>query len=342
MTFSGHIASPARTFLCGTLVWLALLAPSASAQGANVSSVGPRSTITFQLSRDALLSSSIEVARGIAVRREDWPTLVIATVRETPEGPEYCTGTLVGPRTILTAAHCLDAGDGIRAAELLVTIPTVSLKCEVHKDYLASPFVEGGVRNSFDYALCYIQSGRKFSALSGVRFDVIDGARRLSPAAPVLLTGFGCDRLSLTGIGGLSWTQAIGKLTIGDALVGSPTDTWSDEPNYFTVRSNPARDPSVCPGDSGGPLFSGITATAPSASPRRIRGVNSRVCTQVRGVTSEACARGRFRADWEVISSIAATGSESFTSWALAWSASHDGAVICGITREAGVSPCRP
>lgn len=301
-------------------------------------------SIIFQLAGTALLTSSFEVSNGIVVRREDWPTLVLAQTGPAPR-PETCTGTLVGPRTILTAAHCVDGGSGkpLRA-RLLVGSSLVPLHCDIHPDYLEADYAPTAPRSSRDYALCLITTVKKYAALTALRFEVVETQSSLEAGDRIMFTGYGCDRLSISSTGQLTWSEAKGKLSIGNGVVEVASGTWPSHLEYLTVRSNPAKDPAVCPGDSGGPLFSAVSAFDPAAGKsRRVRGVNSRVCAQLKGISYTACAPFLVAGTYDAISSVAATATPSFQSWAEQWlkEERNEGAIICGVNRKAGEVPCR-
>lgn len=301
-------------------------------------------TVVFRLAENALLSSSFEVANGTVVRREDWPTLVLAEIGGKPR-PETCTGTLVGPRAILTAAHCVDDGAAqALPARLLVGASLVTLRCDIHPDYMKDAYAAPEPRNSHDYALCFVATEKKYAALNALRFEVVETQHALDEGERVMFTGYGCDRLSISSQGAMTWSQAKGKLSIGNALVEAASGTWPQKAEYLTVRSDPTKDPSVCPGDSGAPLFTGVSALKPrEGKSRRVRGVNSRVCGQLRGVSYSACAPYQIAGKWDAISSIATTAAPSFRSWAQQWLKEdrNAGAIICGLNRQAGEVPCR-
>lgn len=63
------------------------------------------------------------------------------------DGQRRCTATAIGPRVVLTAAHCVA---GARAPSL--ADPPVGMQCSAHPSYRPS-----GIGMQFDYALCYLE-----------------------------------------------------------------------------------------------------------------------------------------------------------------------------------------
>ena len=294
-------------------------------------------SIEFRLATDVVPSGDIQLANGTVVDVADWSTLIMAQINVGTGGDgkqrvATCTATLVGPTVVLMAAHCVDnpLGAKPRAALLRVDGRKLALDCAIHPDYLKHDPRVSSPRGSEDWALCLVNDmGVPPATLASMKFDVVLATSPLALNEPVLMVGYGCSDLHVEN-GELAWSQSDKRLRIGDERISSPPIWGSLNPTYATIVSSKGLEPALCPGDSGGPLFSGIASDSPR-QPRRIRAVNSSVAVSKRS-----------DAGYDIVSMVAATGNSTFERWAKAWVNQHKlfKPVICGISRRPGESPC--
>lgn len=172
--------------------------------------------LTFRLP-GAGSGGGIQLDRGFVVAdSDDWCSLAVS---ETDLGNGYigrCTATLVGPVTMLTAAHCVDTGQGTATLPGTVTFgeETFESSCEMHPRYAAAELgAEGGVRNRYDYALCELTHAsddpRRTVDLTVVAPDNVDTASDVA-SRRILLTGYGCTDIVIDWNGEFTFRSADG------------------------------------------------------------------------------------------------------------------------------------
>ncbi len=291
----------------------------------------PGRVIDFRFASEAL-EDEFKLANGVTVRKSDWPTLLVATMAAAAPGSGSwtCTSTMIGPRVMLTAAHCVDDAGRMAVPTVMLGGSARRFTCEAHPDYMRRPHVPGSTRSSEDYALCMLDMpGDLPEPLASMRFDVVQPSIAPNVDDPVLLIGYGCSSLTVDAGGRLARNEPDGKLRIGDARIGTASDSTSSSA-YITVRSVVGKQAAICPGDSGGPVFSGVSESAPEGA-RRIRAVNSAVGPVPR-------TDGKY----DIASYLSSTAVPTFRSWSDAWLARHKHPVACGLNTRAGVLPCRP
>ena len=175
---------------------------------------------------------------------------LVTTSTRTGEQYVYCTGTLISPTVLLTAAHCnisSRTGTDVACVTFDVTLTDTSkLYCGT---FIASPY--------------YTQSQKDPNDLAVIVFD--KPIRGITPATVVQEVGYlddyGLDQSTQflsVGYGGTEFTNA----------PGGPTAQYTDTrmyatgtfnalgPGYIRISQNPATGSAgTCYGDSGGPQF---------------------------------------------------------------------------------------
>ncbi|MCE3289398.1 MAG: family peptidase [Caulobacter sp.] len=200
---------------------------------------------------DPPTAASEQVIGGTAVPNpaESWP----ATLKFL-SGGGMCTSTVIGPRVILTAAHCIADG-----ATGTVTTPgfTTTATCNHHPGY--------AVDYRLDVALCLTAAAVKLPGPNPAFETLNTDPWRPRPAGRVTLLGYGCRAV---GGGGPSGVLYEGASTV---VVGSAAEA------YVETKGGAA----VCFGDSGGGAYMVF-----NSAERVLFGVNSRGDIETRSLLS--------------------------------------------------------
>lgn len=177
----------------------------------------------FIMHRPAPPPAGVEIIGGRPSVLSNWP----ATLAVTGSSLGNCTATIIGPRVVLTAAHCVRTG---WRGEIRWAGAKVSVRCDRHPRYM------GG--REFDVALCLTDTALAFptgQAPERLSASIAPPAQQ----APLLLQGYGCRRVGGDGPSGVLWE--------GDTRVLES----AAEARVVTTQGGAA----VCFGDSGGAAY---------------------------------------------------------------------------------------
>lgn len=184
------------------------------------------------------LGANPDLIGGRVVNKADFPEVI-----RIKQNSATCSAAVVGPRVVLTAAHCSTPEGEIvpisNDEDYLFEIAAVPYRARC----TLSPAYRSG---DHDMALCLVDR------------DVRVAYATLSPRVPqigetVTIAGYGCTRGVPSPGGGNN-----GELKAGDVRV---TDVPGDVPGsyWFTTVGNVA----ACFGDSGGPVFEKVQRGQP-------------------------------------------------------------------------------
>ena len=164
-----------------------------------------------------------QVTGGTEVEECGWPDTVAVT-----GGGGLCTGSLVHPRLVVTAAHCEDGEKTIRFSQDSGMGRSVGARCTTYPDYL------GTNDQAHDWAFCELEEAVTdipfTPPLYGCELDMLEGG------LPVAIAGFGDG-----GPDGGPGTKRWGMTEIVSSL-GNTANIGTD-------------GTSTCQGDSGGSAF---------------------------------------------------------------------------------------
>jgi len=310
-----------------------------------VSSFDPDKTIEFN---SYALISTDKLGNGQEARVQFWPGVL---------DTEDCTAALVGPNTILTAAHCIDdprvdVPPEYTGANLKWGTERFPLICKMNPDYVAhgKPSNPLDRRGPEDHALCHIGlPGGINSVGQGVDavetdyvYETIElSGNSLSVGASLLMVGFGC-------VGGQPVAHQMDNgwyeyripdaidiedprvLRFGQGRIEGESDF--TDGIFSSISTNGDRSMAVvCPGDSGGPVFS---SNGTESGPRRIVGVNS-----MAGLSNVRRGNEAWPISYYQFSEFASTSSASFKKFLEAWIKETETEELClnGYTGTTGV-----
>lgn len=183
---------------------------------------------------------------GMVVDQANFPSVVRMVSGGT------CTASVIGPSTVLLAAHCIRDRqsivfvDGERKFLEGICLRAPGYSPEDHR---------------LDWAVCLLDG-----AVSVLPYETVDLNALPEPGDTVWLSGYGCTRR-----GG----RLDGALRLGFAkLVDRPAGMRNEPAALYTHADIAAGEAVLCPGDSGGPLFK--MSGDDLSGPRSIVGINSR------------------------------------------------------------------
>ncbi|WP_282053037.1 S1 family peptidase [Phaeobacter inhibens] len=250
-------------------------------------------------------SDKLAGAGAVVVDLAQFPEIHVAR-----SGGGLCTASVLGPKTVLTAAHCVKDGGSLRVAGKRVTC--------THSDSY-NPKDKFG--KTADYALC-LSSSEIPSTKYG---SILTEADILKRGRYVLLSGFGCT----------AWNERDGNLRVGHAKIERTPSTSSNDivVGWDSVYQGDGQGAALCPGDSGGPAF--YLSNINDFSNRAIIAVNSRTgitCISNPTLSAKECPKG----DVVIAGSsfLSALSTDTAQSFIRSWMKKNDNPKICGISLD--------
>lgn len=261
-----------------------------------------RNTGDLELMQVSQLPQPVEpkLINGKPARPADFPASFYQS-----SGVGRCTASLIGPKVLLTAAHCVSNGGTVK---IKISATTFKGKCTHHEQWQ-----DGDGDKSADYSLCLLD--KEIAGVTPERLD-LNGAG-MNVGGKVLLAGFGCTQENMSG-------GNDGIFRIGLTKIATLPGYNAAQPNdMLTESSLEEKAPAiVCPGDSGGSVYH-LKSDLVVSGTRSIVAVNSRV-----GLESDTKVNG--------FSYLVATFTEPFKSFVKQWSKKNK-VQICGLSKPMNV-----
>lgn len=246
---------------------------------------------------------------------------------------ETCTATLIGPKVLLTAAHCVDRKDpevrgrtyGGKVSKSDGTLLASISACEMATDYYeSSDAITGSPRNEKDFALCEL-----VTPINSITAETISQKPAdVDSGQELMVVGYGCTEAELVNGEIVSGLKASGKLAVGMNTVSSGGPS-----GWLTLKGKiGAAQAILCPGDSGGGSFAHASlAPAPRDAGWRIVAINS------------AVGRTPGGGPGEYQSYLAPLSDKSFDSFLKAWMRARPSSrKVCGVNLSSASGNCRP
>lgn len=184
------------------------------------------------------------IVGGVPASTSDYPSTVAIT---DPDGSPFCSGTLVGPALVVTAAHCLE-GRSIDDTRVVYgfTNPSTATEADrrvpslviVHPNYAPGAAQDAyGMSASNDVGAIVLQSPIEEGVVTAILPEALV-EQLLTPGTPMHIAGYGVNS---------NTTQQSGILyrAVTPHVRHVPTELLAGLPGH----------PDTCFGDSGGPAY---------------------------------------------------------------------------------------
>ena len=173
------------------------------------------------------------------------------------EDRSYCSGTLIAPDVLVTAAHC--AIDFPNSSRVQVSFDLEPLKTGHFVSGVLIPHPDYDSKQSDPHDIAVVLLDRAQKRITPARLPtkgLLDELAKLNILESQAFTAVGYGELRETKTGGWSALEFSGTRMISSSSFDALNKAW------LRLSQNPAtQDGGACYGDSGGPIFLGGTAS---------------------------------------------------------------------------------
>lgn len=226
------------------VLWCSLLLAPASALEPGPQPLDADTGFAFGVG-DMVEPEALPVVGGSQVERGDWDSVVLVV----GGGGSLCTGTVIGPRVVLTAAHCVTSG----VAGILYESKDYARQQGLYTDNISR--IESYGNRGYDVAVVILGDRAPVEASPLALDCVLPG--RLEDGASAWMVGFGATRADGRG-GNSALNEAPTTIVDHDCSQDRHEGTFMgciDQVRPGGEVAGFTEDAHVCYGDSGGPLF---------------------------------------------------------------------------------------